>query len=82
MGEYVKREGYQLDAERIACPVRVVWGTEDNSSPWPSSAVRYRDDWLPHADWVVLEGVGHCPQLDIPLETARLIVDFTIQRRR
>ena len=77
MGEYVKREGYQLDAERIAGPVRVVWGTEDKILAWPSSAVRYRDDWLPHADWVVLEGVGHCPQLDIPLETARLIADFT-----
>ena len=77
MTEYVKREGYELDAERISCPVRVVWGTEDRILPWPTSAVRYRDDWLPHADWVELEGVGHCPQLDIPVETARLIVDFT-----
>ena len=29
MTEYAKREGYRLDAEKIACPVRVVWGTED-----------------------------------------------------
>ena len=82
MNEYVKHEGYELDAERIACPVRVVWGTEDKLLHWPTSAVRYRDDWLPHADWVVLEGVGHCPQLDVPGETARLIVDFTAQVRR
>ena len=34
----------------------------------PSAAVRYREDWLPHADWVELDGVGHCPQLDVPLE--------------
>jgi len=26
---------------------------------------------------VELEGIGHCPQLDIPLETAQLIVGFT-----
>jgi pimeloyl-ACP methyl ester carboxylesterase len=54
--------------------VRVVWGTEDRILAWPSSAVRFRRDWLPHADWVVLDGVGHCPQLDTPLETAQLII--------
>ena len=74
---YALREGYHLDAERISCPVRVVWGTADKVLPWPSAAVRYREDWLPHADWVELEGIGHCPQLDVPLETAQLIVGFT-----
>jgi pimeloyl-ACP methyl ester carboxylesterase len=69
--------GWELDAERIACPVRIVWGTEDRLLPWPSSAARFRDEWLPHADWVELEGVGHCPQLDAPLEAAELILGFT-----
>ncbi len=71
------REGWQLDAERITCPVRVVWGSQDELLPWPRTAARYRADWLPHADWIVLDGVGHCPQLDVPLETAQLIVGFT-----
>jgi pimeloyl-ACP methyl ester carboxylesterase len=75
--EHALREGWSLDAERITCPVRVVWGTDDKLLTWPSAAARYRDDWLPHADWVVLDGVGHCPQLDVPLETAALIVGFT-----
>jgi pimeloyl-ACP methyl ester carboxylesterase len=35
------------------------------------------DREVPHADWVVLEGIGHCPHLDIPLEAAQLIVGFT-----
>jgi pimeloyl-ACP methyl ester carboxylesterase len=70
-------EGYRLDAERITCPVRIVWGTDDKLLPWPSTAARFRTDWLPHADWVELEGIGHCPQLDVPLETAQLIVGFT-----
>ena len=70
------REGWPLDAERITCPVRIVWGTEDRLLPWPSAAARYREV-LPHADWVVLDGVGHCPQLDVPLEAAQLIVGFT-----
>jgi pimeloyl-ACP methyl ester carboxylesterase len=69
--------GYRLDAERITCPVRMVWGTDDRLLPWPSSAARFRTDWLPHADWVELDGIGHCPQLDVPLETAQLIVGFT-----
>jgi pimeloyl-ACP methyl ester carboxylesterase len=77
MTEFAKREGYELDAERIGCPVRVVWGTEDKLLPWPSAAVRFREEWLPNADWVVLDGVGHCPQLDVPLETAQLILGFT-----
>jgi len=72
-----RREGWPLDPGSIACPVRVVWGTEDRLLPWPASAARFRRDWLPHADWVELEGVGHCPQLDVPLETAQLILGFT-----
>jgi pimeloyl-ACP methyl ester carboxylesterase len=72
-----ERTDWTLDAERIACPVRIVWGTEDRLLPWPSAAERYRRDWLPHADWVVLDDVGHCPQLDVPLEAAELILGFT-----
>jgi pimeloyl-ACP methyl ester carboxylesterase len=77
MTAYAKREGYDLDAEKIDCPVRIVWGTEDKLLPWPSAAIRYREDWLPNADWVVLDDVGHSPQLDVPLETSQLILDFT-----
>lgn len=71
------REGFELDAGQITCPVRVVWGTADQLLPWPSAAARFRDDWLPTADWVELDGIGHCPQLDVPLETAQLILGFT-----
>jgi pimeloyl-ACP methyl ester carboxylesterase len=75
--DYAQRAGYRLEAEKITCPVRIVWGTDDKLLPWPSTAARFRTDWLPHADWVELEGVGHCPQLDIPLEAAQLIRGFT-----
>jgi pimeloyl-ACP methyl ester carboxylesterase len=74
--DYGLRGEWSLDAERISCPVRVVWGTDDRLLPWPSAAARFRTEWLPHADWVELEGVGHCPQLDVPLETAQLILGF------
>jgi pimeloyl-ACP methyl ester carboxylesterase len=76
LDEYATRISWELDAAAIACPVRIVWGTEDRLLPWPSAAARMRSDWLPHADWVELDGVGHCPQLDVPLEAAQLILDF------
>jgi pimeloyl-ACP methyl ester carboxylesterase len=78
MIDFALRDGaYDLPAERIDCPVRIVWGTADRLLPWPSAAARLREDWLAHADWVELDGVGHCPQLDVPLETAQLILGFT-----
>ena len=75
--EHARRAGWTLEAEKIECPVRVVWGTADRILEWPGSAVRYREDWVPNADWVELDGIGHCPQLDCPTETAQLILDFT-----
>jgi pimeloyl-ACP methyl ester carboxylesterase len=74
--DHAGRSSWNLEAEKISCPVRIVWGTADRLLPWPSAAARYREEWLPHADWVELEGVGHCPQLDVPLETAQLILGF------
>ena len=77
MIDHASREGYRLAAEKITCPVRIVWGTRDRLLPWPSAAARFRDDWIPQADVVELDGIGHCPQLDVPLEAAQLIVGFT-----
>lgn len=73
--DLARREGYPLEPSHIECPLRIVWGTDDAVLPWPSAAVRYRQ-MFPHADWVVLDDVGHCPQLDVPLEAAELILGF------
>jgi pimeloyl-ACP methyl ester carboxylesterase len=75
--QYGAEAAWELDAQNIACPVRMVWGTADKVLPWPSFAVRYREELLPDADWVLLEGIGHCPQLDVPSETAQLILGVT-----
>ena len=77
MTEHALREGWPLDAHKISCPVRIVWGTEDRLLPWPRAATRYRTEWLPNADWVELGGVGHSPQLDVPAQAAELILGFT-----
>ena len=74
MVDHARHASWDLAAGQIDCPVRIVWGTEDRLLPWPTSAERFRHEWLPQADWVVLDGIGHCPQLDAPLETAQLIL--------
>ena len=76
-GLQAERVPVGLVARRPAAGLRIVWGTGDRLLPWPSAAARFRTDWLPHADWVELDGIGHCPQLDVPLETAQLILGFT-----
>ena len=53
---------------------RAAVGTADRLLPWPRAAARWQAE-LPHADWIELEGVGHAPQLEAPLETAQLIRD-------
>ena len=70
-------EGWTLDAAAVDCPVRIVWGTGDQLLQYPSTARRFREDWFPTADWVELDGIGHMPQLDVPTETAELILSFT-----
>jgi pimeloyl-ACP methyl ester carboxylesterase len=74
--ELAEREGWPLDGAAISCPVRIVWGTADKLLPWPSAAARFREA-IPHAEWVELDGIGHLPQLDVPLETSELILGFT-----
>jgi pimeloyl-ACP methyl ester carboxylesterase len=73
--EHARRHGWPLDAAKVRCPVRVLWGLEDKLLPWPHAAERYRRSL--DAEWIELDGVGHAPQLDVPLETAQLILGFT-----
>jgi len=76
LNDHARRQGWPLDPERVTCPVRIVWGTADRILAWPRAAERYRAMFA-HADWVELDGVGHGPQLDVPLLTSELILGFT-----
>lgn len=49
----------------------------DPIQPGAIASACCRRDRAPHADWIGLDGIGHCPQLDVPLETAELILGFT-----
>ncbi|MEZ5078876.1 MAG: alpha/beta hydrolase [Solirubrobacterales bacterium] len=74
---HAERVGWNLEAERIGCPVRIVWGDADRILIPPGATARFREEWLPQAEWVELGAVGHCPQLDVPLETAELALGLT-----
>ncbi len=69
-------ERWDLDAERLTGPIRIVWGAADRILPWPRAAAGLQAT-LPHADWVLLDGIGHGVQLDAPLEAAQLILGLT-----
>jgi pimeloyl-ACP methyl ester carboxylesterase len=69
-----RAHGWPLEPAKIGCPVRIVWGTEDQLLPYPDAAAYFRRSL--HADWVELEGVGHAPQLEVPLEAAQLVLGF------
>jgi pimeloyl-ACP methyl ester carboxylesterase len=68
--------GWPLDPARVDCPLRFVWGRDDQLLRWPGAAAGFRAAF-PTAEWIELDGVGHCPQLDVPLETAQLILGQT-----
>lgn len=74
---YAEHAGWNINAARVNCPVRLVWGTADRILPLPGAARRYRRDWFPEAEWIELDGAGHCLQLDRPKETTELILGLT-----
>lgn len=57
------------------CPVKIVWGADD---PWISlNRGRALSERMPAAEFVVLPGVGHLPQLERPEAVLREIVAFS-----
>jgi pimeloyl-ACP methyl ester carboxylesterase len=74
-----RRPDWPVPEQAPACPVRFIWGAEDRLLLWPDSATRYRAPAWSAADWVVLDDVGHCPQLDVPEVTAELIIEFGLR---
>ena len=75
--EYATRAGWPAGrrADRVPGADRVGHGGQAPAVAVGGAALSR--GLLPHADWVELDGVGHCPQLDVPLEAAQLILGFT-----
>ncbi len=73
MNSYLRpgRASFAAAAARVVAPVLVVWGTRDRLVDVrlaPRTAAAFR-----HSQLVVLAGIGHVPQMEEPLLTARAI---------
>lgn len=64
------------DLAPIACPVRILYGTRDQIIRWPAYYTRL-PRLLPGAEFIALEGLGHCPMWDDPDLVARRILEVT-----
>jgi pimeloyl-ACP methyl ester carboxylesterase len=64
------------DLTAIDSPVQIAWGTKDRILRWPGYAERFHR-MTPHAHWVPLEGLGHCPMLDDAALTTKTILELT-----
>lgn len=60
------RDPFHFD--RVGCPVLLIWGERDRMV-FPTGARRLIDE-IPEARYEVIEGCGHCPQIE---ETARVV---------
>ena len=60
--------------DRVRCPVRLVWGERDRMVS-PSGARRVVES-LPDTEVVILERVGHCPQVEAPERASELLCEF------
>jgi pimeloyl-ACP methyl ester carboxylesterase len=66
------REPFQL--ERIRCPVLLVWGDRDRMVTHRGASLI--TEALPETTYELLEGIGHCPQIEAPERLAALLLEF------
>lgn len=58
----------------IEAPTLVLWGNRDRLIDISAGQVFHRE--IPDARFVILDGVGHCPQIEVPRATARTLRQF------
>jgi pimeloyl-ACP methyl ester carboxylesterase len=63
-----------LRLDRVGCPVKVVWGDRDVMVA-PSGADRIVAA-LPDTEVELIEGCGHCPQIEAADRVAKLLAEF------
>ena len=63
-----------FDFERVECPVLLVWGTRDRMVP--HTGARILLEALPGTRVELLDGVGHCPQLEATDRLLELLLPF------
>jgi pimeloyl-ACP methyl ester carboxylesterase len=58
----------------LSCPVLILWGSAD---PWePITLGRELAKFPPVKEFITLEGVGHCPQDEVPDRVNPILQDW------
>ncbi|MGI9184937.1 MAG: alpha/beta fold hydrolase [Solirubrobacteraceae bacterium] len=68
------KHGFYPRLAELEPPALFVWGTHDRLVP--SGFSRHVSKWLPGAEQVVLQNCGHVPQVERPVQTNELLLDF------
>ena len=63
-----------FDLERIAVPVLLVWGDHDRMVT--HAGARHVLDAIPGVRYELFDGVGHCPQVEVPGRFVDVLEDF------
>ena len=66
-----------FDLAAVECPVLLIWGTSDHMVSHAGATVL--SEGVPHAEVVLLEGCGHCPQLEETERVGELLLQFALQ---
>jgi pimeloyl-ACP methyl ester carboxylesterase len=69
------RDNFRLDA--IKAPVLLIWGDRDRMVTHEGS--RHVLEALPDTTYILLDGVGHCPQVEAPERFVAALEDFTMR---
>jgi len=62
-----------FDFAKVVCPVMLVWGTRDRIVPHTGAQILLE---APDTHVELLEGVGHCPQLEATGRLLELLLPF------
>lgn len=65
---------FPFELERIGCPVLLVWGDCDRMVT--HRGARHIVDAVPGTSYELIDGCGHCPQLEAPDRFAELLIAF------
>jgi pimeloyl-ACP methyl ester carboxylesterase len=66
-----------FDHDRVTCPILCIWGTRDRMVSHSGALIL--QEALPDTRVELLEGCGHCPQLEETERVADLLLEFSAQ---
>jgi len=65
---------FKEELKKIKSPTQIIWGTEDRVIHVGNADVFER--LIPGSKKIILEGIGHAPMIEVPKQSAELLIDF------